>query len=292
MGRRQLFNSCSTIAPSDARRESPLCTATNQGVSRMTAAARQPARLKTTDLVDPSRTTPSAAHRPLRARSLENDGAKVRSAGDAVVDGRSPKLVNRSAAVGHPSHGVRSTQTGMQFDPLLHFDVWKAVGTRISTYASASAWWLGDWLAFGQMKYGRHYRDAIALTGLEYQTLRNYAVVARRFQMSRRRNDLSFQHHAEVCALSDEQQALWLDLSAEHHWSKNELRRRMRAALPSRRPGPGQIAVRLNIDPERERRWRVAAERAHRGLDAWVTHVADEAASASSSSGISRPANR
>jgi hypothetical protein len=290
MGRCQLFNSCATIAPGDARREGRLCTATNQGVRRMTAAAHQPARLKTTDLVDPPGTIPSSARRPLRDRSLENDGVEVRRAGDALADARSSKLVNRLAAAGHPSHGVRSTQTGMQFDPLLHFDVWKAVGARISTYASASAWWLGDWLAFGQMKYGRHYRDAIALTGLEYQTLRNYAVVARRFPMSRRRDDLSFQHHAEVCALSDEQQAFWLDLSAEHHWSKNELRRRKRAALPSTRLGPGHIVVRLNIEPERERRWRVAAERCHRGLDAWVTHVADEAANASSS--ISRPANR
>lgn len=64
------------------------------------------------------------------------------------------------------------------------------------------------------MKYGRRCRGAIAVTGLDYQTLRNYAVVARRFDLSRRRDSLSCQHHAEVCALSDSEQDRWLDLAS------------------------------------------------------------------------------
>jgi hypothetical protein len=81
------------------------------------------------------------------------------------------------------------------------FDAWKAVGAKIGTYSNATAWWLGDWLAFGRMKYGRRYNEAIEVTGLDYKTLRNYAVVARRFELSRRRDNLSFQHHAEVCCV-------------------------------------------------------------------------------------------
>ena len=41
---------------------------------------------------------------------------------------------------------------------------------------------------------------------LDYQTLRNYAWVARRFAMSRRRDTLSFGHHAEVPALPEPEQ--------------------------------------------------------------------------------------
>jgi DNA-binding SARP family transcriptional activator len=124
---------------------------------------------------------------------------------------------------------VRPSRTCVRFDPLLPFETWKAIGPRIATYSTASAWWLGDWLAFGQMNYGRRYEDAVAATGLDDQTLRNYAVVARRFASSRRRDSLSFQHHAEVCALSDDDQELWLDIAATRGWSKRELRRHIRA---------------------------------------------------------------
>src|SRR3954454_18830161 len=55
--------------------------------------------------------------------------------------------------------GVRSTRTGARFDPLLPFETWKALGGRLGLYSNATAWWLGDWLAFGRMKYGRGYKD-------------------------------------------------------------------------------------------------------------------------------------
>jgi hypothetical protein len=61
----------------------------------------------------------------------------------------------------------------MRFDPLTPIGEWKAVGVRLVLHAEATCWWLGDWLAFGQMKYGRHYKEGVALTGLDYQTLRN-----------------------------------------------------------------------------------------------------------------------
>jgi hypothetical protein len=44
-------------------------------------------------------------------------------------------------------------------------------------------------------------KEGIELSGLDYQTVRNDSMVARGFEMSRRRDNLSFQHHAEVCAL-------------------------------------------------------------------------------------------
>jgi hypothetical protein len=144
-------------------------------------------------------------------------------------------------------------------------------------YSNATAWWLGDWIAFGQMKYGRLYKDAIVATGLDYQTLRNYAVIARRFELSRRRDDLTFQHHAEVCALNDDDQDLWLDRAARYKWSRNELRRRLRA-LSTESSGPSPAAVRLLVEPGRAVRWRQAAQRCECGLETWITQVLDDAA--------------
>jgi hypothetical protein len=170
----------------------------------------------------------------------------------------------------------------MRFDALLPLETWKSVATAIAAYSDATCWWLGDWLAFGQMKYGRRYKEGIALTGLEYQTLRNYAVVARRFEPSRRRDNLSFQHHAELCALLDSDQELWLDLSVENGWSKAELRRRLRGTQAAARPTTRDVVLRLALEPARERRWREAAGRGGCALEQWVTRVADEAADSGS----------
>lgn len=175
--------------------------------------------------------------------------------------------------------GVRSSRTGASFDPLLPFETWRALGGKLGMYSNATAWWLGDWIAFGQMKYGRRYKDAIAATGLEYQTLRNYAVVARRFELSRRRDDLTFQHHAEVCALSEDDQDLWLDRAARGHWSRNDLRRRVRALnRAALSPSPMPAAVRIVVEPGRADRWRRAAQRCECELETWITQVLDDAA--------------
>ncbi|MBI5106731.1 MAG: LmbU family transcriptional regulator [Solirubrobacterales bacterium] len=180
-------------------------------------------------------------------------------------------------AVARRARGVRSTRTAVAFDPLLPYDDWCALGARIGMYSTATAWWLGDWLLFGRMKYGRRYKDAVADTGLDYQTLRNYAMVARRFAPERRRPALTFQHHAEVCALDDLAQDHWLDQAAAHGWSRNELRRRVRAALATADGAPADV-VRLTIDPARVARWRSAAERSDCDLGCWILQVLDDAA--------------
>jgi hypothetical protein len=195
-----------------------------------------------------------------------------------TVDGTAAGRALSTVAETHPERSrVKSSRTGMRFDPLMPIDGWKAVGARIAFYSEATAWWLGDWLVFGRMKYGRRYKEGIALTGLDYQTLRNYAVVARRYDLPRRRGDLSFQHHAELCALPDQLQEFWLDLAATHGWSKTELRRQVRAggASASR---PSNTTLHLVIERYRDERWRQAAVRSGCALEAWMTLALDAAA--------------
>jgi hypothetical protein len=177
-------------------------------------------------------------------------------------------------------HGdVALTATHAEFHPLLPFEAWREMGRKMDRHANAVSWWLGDWLAFGRFKYGSRYKEAMAATGLEYQTLRNYSAVARRFEPSRRRDDLSFQHHAEVCRLPQPDQDRFLELAASNGWSRNELRRRTRAALgPRAAPALGG-AVRLVVASDRAERWRNAAERSGSSLEAWAARALDDAAS-------------
>src|SRR3954452_2446432 len=113
--------------------------------------------------------------------------------------------------------------------PGMRFGDWAAVGQRPSHVSRRPTWALWDWLVFGERVFATRYRTAVEATDLDYQTLRNYAWVAGSFPARRRRGELSFQHHAELAALTGVDQALWLTRAIAGRWSRNELRRRLRA---------------------------------------------------------------
>ena len=128
------------------------------------------------------------------------------------------------------------TPVGLRLPASLPFERWQALGRRIGSITNASSWWLGDWALYGEGSYGEKYKQAIAVTGLDYQTLRNYAWVAGRFDLSRRRDKLSFGHHAELAALPEHQQDEWLDQAENSRWSRNELRTHLRQEKQARIP--------------------------------------------------------
>ncbi|APU21372.1 LmbU family transcriptional regulator [Actinoalloteichus sp. GBA129-24] len=144
------------------------------------------------------------------------------------------------------------TRTGLLLPKRMAFEKWVGMGSYLSNIMSGSSWCLGDWLLYGETKFSGRYRDAIELTSLDYQTLRNHAWVARRFPMSRRRDKLSFTHHAEVAALPQPEQGFWLLKAEEHGWSAKRLRREVRASLLERgissgpKRGAGQNPRALN----------------------------------------------
>src|SRR5262249_45545785 len=111
---------------------------------------------------------------------------------------------------------------------------WEAVGGQLLSFMESSTWWVADWLAYGEKVFQDRYLEAIKRTNLNYQTLRNYVWVARRFEISRRHEDLSFGHHAEVAALDPPEQDYWLRKTREHGWSRNHLRSQVRASLRER----------------------------------------------------------
>ena len=120
---------------------------------------------------------------------------------------------------------------------------------------------------YGEEAYGDRYQQAIADTSLGYQTLRNYAWVARKVPVSRRRDTLSLGHHAEVAALPDDEQDKWLARAERSNWSRNQLRRRLRAAqLANRRPSSDEGSVhttvlKIDVPTERHDCWQTAAQR-------------------------------
>lgn len=175
--------------------------------------------------------------------------------------------------------GSAPSLLGLRFSTALPFERWIEIGCTISGYHEASLWWLGDWLNHGQRMYGRRYKYGVAVTGLDAHTLRNYAMVARRFEMSRRRDKLSFHHHAELCALPTDEQDRWLDRAEQGAWTRNELRRRLHDERHSGEP-IAALRVAIAVEPARRAAWLLAAEASGENLDAWIVSTLDTAASA------------
>ncbi len=162
----------------------------------------------------------------------------------------------------------------------LTMEAWRRLGEQIFLISDSSAWWLGDWLNYGEKRYPDRYKNAIEETSLNYQTLRNYAWVARRFSVSRRRDRLSFQHHLTVAALTEPDQDRWLNLAEESRWSVKELRKRLRETAEDSGEDKAVCHTRLelDLDPERSMRWREAASKTECMLADWVVMVLDQAA--------------
>jgi hypothetical protein len=178
-------------------------------------------------------------------------------------------------------HGqVFMTGLGLQIPEALSFEDWERAGQMLSRIVDSSAWWLGDWLVFGKKNYSDRYQRAIRAAGLQYQTLRNYAWVARRFDLGRRRLQLTFQHHAEVASLVVEEQDQLLDQALAENWTTKQLRKAMRGRVPEAPKAEPEISasLRLELPDGRLAHWRYAAASVGLEFDCWVRDALDRAA--------------
>lgn len=178
-----------------------------------------------------------------------------------------------------PEGAAQASQTSLRLPGNLPITAWLRIGVQLQAVADSSAWWAGDWLIHGSSVYPGRYRQAIASTRLDYQTLRNYAWVARKFEVPRRRADLSFQHHQEVAALPPDEQDGWLRRAAESGWSKAELRRQLRRQqAPGRPSARTRTRLQFELADEQWAGWQQAASREDSDVTAWLTRLADQAA--------------
>jgi hypothetical protein len=106
---------------------------------------------------------------------------------------------------------------------------WSAGGRRFGEIGRCSQWWLGDWINYGNAKFGERYARAVRLTGYDAQSLMNMVYVASRFEISRRRENLSWSHHATLAALDVVEQERWLDRASAERLSVADLRVELRS---------------------------------------------------------------
>lgn len=116
-------------------------------------------------------------------------------------------------------------ETGIEFNGNLSRTEWDDLGHKIAQVAKSIGFIVGDWINHGEKQWGDMYADAMQQTGLDYQTLRDFAYTARRVELSLRNDKLDFSHHRVVAKLkSPEDQARWIELAEKNNLSVRRLR--------------------------------------------------------------------
>lgn len=200
-----------------------------------------------------------------------------------LTSGRTTESVSRAprtSGVDSRRDQVLTTKVGLHIPTGLAFEEWERAGRQLSGLLNSSSWWLGDWLVYGKDHYADRYERGIRAAGLQYQTLRNYAWVSRRFELHRRRPALSFQHHAELASLPAEEQEVWLERAEEMKWSTKQLRNAIRAqreGIPQQKDAV-EATSQLAVPDNRLEWWHRAAAQSGTELREWVMATLDAAA--------------
>lgn len=115
----------------------------------------------------------------------------------------------------------------------LSFDGWQDVGRELAAREKVLNWWIGDWWAFGEHRYGD--RAKVAAEGLfpmTFETLRNIGSVSRAFPETSRQHDaLTFTHHQEIAPLarqSAEAAGMLLDRAERENMTVSQVRAAVR----------------------------------------------------------------
>ena len=148
--------------------------------------------------------------------------------------------------------GVRFTRTALEFDRV-DKDTLVQTGAFLQAVDACSAWWWGDFLVAycgyelkaeesengvaDEITRGEKEKQYAAQYALicdrEAKTLWHWRGVAKAFNSSRRREELSHGHHIEAQQGSNGDGAIadhWLDLAEKHRWSVSQLRAAIRKA--------------------------------------------------------------
>ncbi len=120
--------------------------------------------------------------------------------------------------------------TPVSWTPACELDLaaWTAAGRRLGAIGRCGQWGIGDWIRYGNARFGERYSRAARITGYDAQTLMNMVYVSSRYEVSRRRENLSWSHHETLASLDPDAQDRWLDRVTSERLSIADLRLELR----------------------------------------------------------------
>ena len=117
------------------------------------------------------------------------------------------------------------TVTGLKIQGRPTFKVWDDFGVGMLKVHRAMPRIIGDWLRYGEWRYGEKFSQAAALTGYKPAYLRNVASVTARVEMSQRRDSLTFSHDQCVVTFAPEIQGAFFDLTEKYQLPSRDLKK-------------------------------------------------------------------
>ena len=133
------------------------------------------------------------------------------------------------------------TEYGLMIDTIISFDEWLQCGQHLWEVRRRIQWCIGDWLAFGERRWGEDYAQAMKVTQYSLQTLRNYAAISSAFpdQTYRGRYELSHSHFEAVKAsdIPTAKKSEFLQAAVDNEMSRDDVR----AAVKSWRGEPEPV---------------------------------------------------
>lgn len=107
----------------------------------------------------------------------------------------------------------------------------------LGAMARGVQWWVGDALVYAEQNYGDELTFQLAEElDLEPHTLTNWRWVASSVDRKRRREQLSWSHHAEVARLGPKAQAEVLARAIAEAWTVRQLREHVALTYPQSQP--------------------------------------------------------
>lgn len=95
-----------------------------------------------------------------------------------------------------------STSLSLSLPEATTFEEWQDIGRELAAREKVLNWWIGDWWAFGEHRYGERAKLAAeGCFGKSFSTIATAASVCRSIETCRRRQALDWSHHAEVAPL-------------------------------------------------------------------------------------------
>lgn len=117
------------------------------------------------------------------------------------------------------------TPTGIDFKEALSHPEWDDLGKMLAAMHKVLGFFVGDWINFGEKAYREKYKKALATTGIPYNTLKNYASVAKRVKPALREKNLGFEFHSSVAKFKSFEQKKWLEMAETHNLSIRRFRK-------------------------------------------------------------------
>ena len=121
------------------------------------------------------------------------------------------------------------TTTSVSWEPpkSISYEEWRIHGLRVKQLADFSKFAIGDWLCFGESKFGEAYSQAASETGINEERLMQLKFVSSRIEILTRVKEISLSHHRIVATArkltTQEERSTWLQRALANNWTTREL---------------------------------------------------------------------